>query len=194
MSMSAPVTLTLEEQRTLGDIAQYAILQGFQQKSPVAGLSQPNSSTLNQSLGAFVTLNRQGRLRGCIGNMIGQGPLYNTVARMAYAAAFEDYRFPSLQESEWPEIELDISVLGPMTRCLNPEEIEIGKHGLLLVRGNHSGVFLPQVPVEQHWDRLTYLQQLCGKAGLPPDSWKASDAELYWYEAFVFTPSFEERR
>lgn len=193
MSTSAPVTLTPEEQRTLGDIARHAIMRGLEQKNPVEGLSEPDSLTLNQPLGAFVTLNRRGRLRGCIGNMIGQGPLYVTVARMAYAAAFEDYRFPSLEQAEWPEIELDISVLGPMTRCPNPEKIEIGRHGLLLVRGNQSGVFLPQVPVEQHWDRLTYLQHLCGKAGLPPDSWKASDAELYWYEAFVFTPSSERR-
>lgn len=184
--MSTP-ELSPEEQRYLGNIARLAIMRELTDGKP-GDMPQPSeeATLLWEPLGAFVTLTHNGLLRGCIGNMIGQDPLYLTVSRMACAAAFDDPRFPPLRKEEWAEIELEISVLGQVTLCPDPERIEIGKHGVLLARNGHSGVFLPQVPVEQHWDRQTYLQQLCLKAGLPPESWKASDAELYWYEAFVF--------
>ena len=186
---ATPVTLNREEQAFLGRVARTAIERGLSGLSVgIEDLPEPPTQALRRVMGAFVTLTRNGHLRGCIGNMSGREPLYLTVARMATAAAFEDPRFPALGRQEWPEVELDISVLGPLSRCPSPELVEIGRHGLLLARGGRSGVFLPQVPVEQGWDRLTYLNQLCVKAGLPPGSWKAPDAELYWYEAFVFTP------
>ncbi|MEG1610816.1 MAG: AmmeMemoRadiSam system protein A [Bilophila sp.] len=185
----AKVSLTLEEQRYLGDVARLAIMRELTEGTANDVPPPPKeATTLQESLGVFVTLTHNGLLRGCIGNMVGQGPLYLTVTRMACAAAFDDSRFPPLTKEEWLKTKLEISVLDPLTRCPDPEQITVGTHGLLLVRGGRSGVFLPQVPVEQHWDRLTYLRQLCGKAGLSSDSWKAPDAELYWFEAFVFSP------
>lgn len=196
---AVPVCLEQEEQIFLGQIARLAIVRGLTQgqASGGSGLPQPPfspDSAVFAELGAFVTLTRQGMLRGCIGSMIGRGPLYRTVADMAYASAFRDHRFAPLQAQEWPETELSISVLGPLSPCPDPDRIEIGRHGLLLTRGSSSGVFLPQVPVEQGWDRKTYLHQLCGKAGLPPESWLAPDARLYWYEAFVFSPATSDKR
>jgi len=150
----------------------------------------PPPGVLHRSLGAFVTFKKDGHLRGCIGSMVGDGPLYRTVARMARAAAFEDPRFPPVTAAEVPALELDISVLGPITRCPDPAAVRIGRHGLLVRQGFRSGVLLPQVPVEWGWDRETFLAQTCRKAGLPPDAWRDAwrdgHTELYWFEAEVF--------
>ena len=143
-------------------------------------------SLLRSPLGAFVTLSLNGALRGCIGTIIGRAPLYVVVWDMARAAAFSDPRFPPLTLAEWPRTQLDISVLGPLTPCPKPEAVEVGRHGLVLQYQGRSGVFLPQVPVEQGWDRLAYLDNLCGKAGLPPGTWKLPGAQLFWFEAEVF--------
>ncbi|MBO5490038.1 MAG: AmmeMemoRadiSam system protein A [Desulfovibrio sp.] len=143
-------------------------------------------SALLRELGGFVTLTLGGALRGCIGNIVGRGPLYLTIRNMAQAAAFQDPRFLPLTRDEWPACRMEISVLDELTPCPNPDAVEIGRHGLLLQHRGRSGVFLPQVPVEQGWDRLAYLDNLCRKAGLPAGSWKEPDARLYWYEALVF--------
>lgn len=194
---AVPVVLNLDEQNFLGQIARASIEYGLREKRPPKPEDLPTvpfdeTSAVFAHLGAFVTLTQRGALRGCIGNMIGRGVLWMTVARMAFAAAFQDYRFPQLQTQEWSVTKMEISVLGPLSLCPNPEAIEIGRHGLMLSYGQHSGVFLPQVPVEQGWDRLTYLQNLCLKAGLPLGTWQKPDAQLYWYEAFVFTPQNEK--
>lgn len=152
---------------------------------PPATLGGPESP-LRSPLGAFVTLNLHGALRGCIGNIIGRAPLYAVVWDMARAAAFSDPRFPPLTLAEWPQTQLDISVLGPLTSCPSPDAVEVGRHGLVLQFEGRSGVFLPQVPVEQGWDRLAYLDNLCRKAGLPPGTWKLPGAQLFWFEAVVF--------
>lgn len=142
--------------------------------------------TLAQSLGSFVTLNKDGDLRGCIGNMVGREPLWQNVWRMARAAAFEDPRFPALDAEEWTHCHLHISVLGPLSPCPDPARIVIGRHGLLLRLGMRQGVFLPQVPVEQGWDLGQYLEHLCRKAGLPAGSWRDPQALLFWFESLVF--------
>lgn len=197
-SQAVPVVLSPEEMTYLGEVARTAIRLGLARRSASgpgalteADLPRPpfaEDSAVFAELGAFVTLTRQEALRGCIGNMTGRGPLWLTVAAMAFAAAFQDPRFVPLQAAEWPEVALSVSVLGPLSLCPDPERVEIGRHGLLLSLGTRSGVFLPQVPVEQGWDRPVYLQQLCVKAGLPLDAWKSPEARLYWYEALVFTP------
>lgn len=150
------------------------------------GAANPEDSELNRKLGSFVTITEKGQLRGCIGTIIGQEPLWLNVWNMARAAAFNDPRFLPLEKSEWPECSLEISVLDEPTRCPDPSQIEIGRDGLILQYNGHSGVFLPQVPVEQGWDRKQYLEHLCQKANLPQGSWRKPDASLFWYQALVF--------
>ena len=187
--MSLSFVVSPEDQEFLGQTAELSIastLAGRRLSQAPAPSETRTKSILRDSLGSFVTLHRKHALRGCIGTVIGREPLYENVWRMAYAAAFEDPRFPPVTQPEWPDISLEISVLGPLAPCPGPDAIEIGRHGLLLARGHRSGLFLPQVPVEQGWNLEDYLENLCRKAGLPPRSWQAEDASLYWYEAFVF--------
>lgn len=187
--MSLSFVVSPEEQNFLGQTAELSIastLAGRQPPQAPAPAETGKDTILHEPLGSFVTLHRKHALRGCIGTVIGREPLYKNVWRMAHAAAFEDPRFPPVTQPEWPDISLEISVLGPLTPCPGPAAIEIGRHGLLLVRGHRSGLFLPQVPVEQGWNLEDYLENLCRKAGLPSRSWQAEDASLYWYEAFVF--------
>ncbi len=141
---------------------------------------------LQSHLGAFITLEKNGHLRGCIGSIVGQEPLTSNVRHMAKAAAFQDPRFPPLRAEEWDAVSMEISVLGPLTPCPDVQQIEVGRHGLVLSLGNARGVFLPKVPVEQGWDLQAYLENLCRKANLAPHSWKDERANLFWYEAFVF--------
>ena len=161
---------------------------GLAMSEPCAaeGLSEGDVAQLSANLGAFVTLKIRGQLRGCIGAIVGNAPLYANVWNMAHAAAFRDPRFPALRQEEWPSCSVDISVLAAPELCPDVNAIEVGKHGLILQHKGHSGVFLPQVPVEQGWDRLAYLDHLCGKAGLPAGSWREPGARLFWYEALVF--------
>ena len=147
---------------------------------------EPPTDKLRQPLGAFVTLTIGGRLRGCIGNLSAGAPLYRTISDMARSAAFEDPRFPPLTGEELTGVELEVSILGPITRCPDPGLVEVGRHGLIAVRGGRQGLLLPQVPVEWKWDRETFLDQTCRKAGLPPDAWRMPGTEVYWFEAEVF--------
>lgn len=143
-------------------------------------------SALFRPLGAFVTITLDGHLRGCIGTITGREPLYRTIWDMARSAAFEDPRFPPLTLRDWSGAKMHISVLDELSPCPDAQAVEVGRHGLALQHMGRSGVFLPQVPVEQGWDRLAYLDNLCLKAGLPSGSWKAPGARLFWYEALVF--------
>jgi hypothetical protein len=140
---------------------------------------------LEKPRGAFVTLHKHGALRGCIGRMRAEEPLVEVVRDMAVSAAFSDPRFPPLRSDEFEDIDLEISVLSPFLPC-TPEEVIPGKHGVYLVRGYRSGVFLPQVAPEQGWDREELLENLCGKAGLEPGAYRTADAQLYSFTAFVF--------
>ena len=149
------------------------------------GRSKPANPSLLQAHGAFVTLRVGGELRGCIGTLLAPGPLYQTVAKMARAAAFEDPRFPPLSKEECGEVELEISVLTPLKKLDDPERIEVGRHGLCITRGRSGGVLLPQVATEQGWDRIRFLEETCRKAGLPRDAWK-SGADISIFEAEVF--------
>lgn len=151
-----------------------------------AALLEPPSERLRERFGAFVTLTLRGRLRGCIGHLVGNMPLFETVGEMAEAAAFGDPRFPPLTVPEFDEMAVEISILSPLTLCPDPKLVEVGRHGLLVQRGPHSGLLLPQVPVEWGWDREQFLDQTCIKAGMRPGCWKLPDATLYWFEAEVF--------
>lgn len=194
--MSLSFSLSEAERTYLARLARMSIeskLAGTPQGLPPEPDCRPASTetgaaicTLRRALGSFVTLTMQGQLRGCIGAVIGREPLYQNVWRMAGAAAFEDPRFPPLTLPEWGKAALHISVLDELTPCPDPEAVEVGRHGLALQYMGRSGVFLPQVPVEQGWDQKAYLDNLCLKAGLPPGSWRAPGARLFWYEALVF--------
>ncbi len=186
--MSVTFTISEKEKNALGSIACLSIAQHFCQDP--ATIPCMAKGVLQQELGCFVTLNKGGGLRGCIGSLVAREPLYANVARMAKAAAFQDHRFPALTLEEWISKEIpvtmEISVLGPMSLCPDVQQVEIGRHGLLLVLGQKSGVFLPKVAVEQGWDLPAYLGNLCHKASLPQGAWQHPEAQLYWYEALVF--------
>jgi len=145
------------------------------------GIDSPPSEGEISGEGVFVTLHKAGRLRGCIGCLEGRESLETLIYRYARIAAFQDNRFPALTEEELPLIDLEITLLSPFVKVKNLEDIEIGTHGLYLTKGYYSGLFLPQVPVEQHWGLEEYLQNLCLKAGLPPNSWTSEGAQLFMF-------------
>lgn len=119
--------------------------------------------------------------------MISKDPLEKTVRDMALEAAFGDPRFPPMTKKEWPRCNIEISVLSPMEPCPDISSIGIGVHGLYLALRNRSGVFLPQVPVEQGWNKEQYLEQICRKAGLPSGAYTLPEARLYTFTAEVFS-------
>ncbi len=145
-----------------------------------------SSEVLMQERGAFVTLKKHGALRGCIGYVAPMKPLFDTVREVAALAAVRDTRFPPVSAKELPELEYEISVLSPLRRVLDVKEIEVGRHGLVMKKGSTEGLLLPQVPLEQGWDRTTFLQQTCVKAGLPPGAWKDEDTDIFSFTAVVF--------
>jgi hypothetical protein len=135
--------------------------------------------------GAFVTLNKNGKLRGCIGHMSEDTPLCTMVGAMALQAAFNDTRFSPLTKEELSQIEVEISVLTPFTKIKSADEIKLGRDGVIVKKGNKQAVFLPQVATETGWSKEEFLDQLCYKAGLTADDWK--DAELFTFQADVFS-------
>jgi AmmeMemoRadiSam system protein A len=184
--------LTDDEKTALLEAARETISAKLEKRPPhctkLDGLlsRQGKDSVLKANCGAFVTLHKGGDLRGCIGIMHGDFPLEETVRMMAGEAAFRDPRFQSLKVDELESCRLEISVLSPMELCRDPDTVEVGVHGLLLKLNRRSGVLLPQVPVEQGWNRDEYLDYISVKAGLPANSHKAPGAKLYTFTAIVF--------
>jgi AmmeMemoRadiSam system protein B/AmmeMemoRadiSam system protein A len=146
---------------------------------------ETDDPVLARRSGAFVTLKEKGELRGCIGHLRADLPLYQAVQQMAVAAATEDPRFPPLTLEELADVTIEISVLSPFRRLTAVEQIEVGTHGLVIVKGGRQGLLLPQVPVEQGWDREEFLDNLCLKAGLETGCWR-ENATLYTFTAVVF--------
>jgi len=144
----------------------------------------PPSPHLAEPHGAFTTLHLQGKLRGCIGYILPVEPLYKTIAASARAAAFEDPRFEPVTLADLPKLKVEISVLS-VPQPIRPEEVVVGRHGLIVSQGSCRGLLLPQVPTEWEWDRKTFLAQTCLKAGLPPDAWQHG-AQLQGFTAEVF--------
>ncbi|MCP4653290.1 MAG: AmmeMemoRadiSam system protein B [Candidatus Omnitrophica bacterium] len=144
------------------------------------------TGNITQKRGAFVTLNKDGQLRGCIGRIVADIPLYEVISKQAIDAALNDSRFPRVTFEELEDIEIEISVLTPFTKVKDIEEIKVGKHGLMIRKGFSSGLLLPQVPIEWGWEREAFLEHTCQKAGLPPTAYKSSDADLYKFSAIVF--------
>jgi len=177
--------LTDNEKAVLHDLARRVIserAQGHNIGSPGAAPTK----LLGEQLGAFVTLKKEGRLRGCIGRIISDMPIWQTIFDMAQEAAFHDPRFPAVADHEVPQLNIEISVLSPLTPCPDPQLIEVGTHGLFITKAHSRGLLLPQVPVEQNWNREQFLDHTCIKAGLAPGSWKDPATQLFWFQAEVF--------
>jgi len=141
---------------------------------------------LMQERGAFVTLTSNGQLRGCIGYVAAMKPLCHTVRDVAALAAIRDQRFPPVSVRELDQLEYEVSVLSPLRRVMDIQQIRVGRDGLLIKKGDIEGLLLPQVAAEQHWDRITFLEQTCRKAGLPPHAWQDKDTDIFRFSALVF--------
>lgn len=181
-------SLNDEEKKYLRELVTWSLLYYFERGGSPASRevpAPPENSPLRQELGAFVTLTQDGDLRGCIGQIVGHGPLYLAVAQMAQAAAFQDNRFPPLQMEELDHLDFEISVMGPIEPCPDLQKIEIGKHGLLIQNGQHRGLLLPQVAADRNWSREVFLENLCRKAGLEATQWKDANSQVCWFECAI---------
>jgi len=174
--------LSEEEKRELLIIARKSLEYYFSGSS----IELNRSGRLGEQHGMFVTLKKSGVLRGCIGYIRGYKPLSEQAYELARKSAFEDPRFPSVQEEELEDIEIEISVLTPF-EIIAPEDIIIGEHGLYIVSGTNSGLLLPQVATEWGFDREKFLDALCEKAWLPKDFWRNGDYKLYAFKAIIFS-------
>jgi hypothetical protein len=174
--------LTETDQRTLLRLAREALV-GYLNSSEIPKIPDPGEA-LRQHCGAFVTLRKGNNLRGCIGVTEASKPLYITVRECAVWAALHDPRFPPVSKREVGGLNIEISVLSPLFG-IAPENIEVGQHGLLISRGAIRGLLLPQVAVQWNWDRQKFLEETCGKAGLPPDAWRQG-ARIQAFTAQVF--------
>jgi len=176
--------LSEEEREELLGLARQAVAAAVY--NTAAPETSRASRTLRRRQGAFVTLKLHGELRGCIGSVEGHAPLVETVVKMAGAAAVRDSRFEPVSVAELAELDIELSVLGPLLPCEDPDSIDIGRQGLVITKGRRTGVLLPQVAAESGWDRVTFLNQVCLKAGLPPEAWRDSASSLYVFTAEVF--------
>ncbi len=180
----AEVSLNDSERRELLEVARRSVDAAV--KHTAYAPAAPSDQTLLQERGVFVTLTKKGELRGCIGYVMPLKPLDQAVAEVAEAAALHDPRFPPVTAKELDQLEYEISVLSPFRRLLDIKQIEVGRDGLLMRRGSNEGILLPQVPVEQHWDRSTFLEQAGLKAGLSPKAWQDEDTDIFTFSALVF--------
>ncbi len=175
--------LTAGERRRLLWLAREGI------SAALRGAAAPTLTDLTAPLiapaAAFVSLHRAGHLRGCIGTLVADRPLYEAVGRMAVSAAFDDPRFAALTLGEMPTLAIEISRLSPLVPA-PPEQVCPGRHGVCIQVGERRGVFLPQVAVQYGWDRETLLSELCLKAMLSPHAWQQPGVGLLIFEAEVF--------
>jgi AmmeMemoRadiSam system protein B/AmmeMemoRadiSam system protein A len=178
------INLTSQEKRELLRIARTTI------ENHVAGKKVPKflplTEQLNNEYGVFVTLKKNEDLRGCIGYIQGIEPLYHAVSDMAIAASTEDPRFTPVTTSELKDISIEITVMTPLRKITDISEIIVGKHGLVIKNGYNQGLLLPQVATEEGWNRQTFLEKTCWKAGLPDDTWKDKNTEIYIFSGTVF--------
>jgi AmmeMemoRadiSam system protein A len=176
---------TEDQRRLLVEIARSAVIEATSgTRSAVVTIVEAGFPTAS---GAFVTLKRDGRLRGCIGTLECRLSLAEEVARVAVSAATEDPRFEPLRASELDDLVVEVSILGPLEPIdpADPDAFAIGLHGLVVEQGRHRGLLLPQVATEWCWDREMFLSQTCVKAGLPPDGWRRG-AKVYRFSGEVF--------
>jgi AmmeMemoRadiSam system protein A len=174
------------EKQLLLELARRALTMAAERRESLDTL--PQDPELGESMGAFVTLRKRGRLRGCIGQVGSGAPLTEVVAHCAKSAALEDPRFAPVRAEELCEIEIELSVLSPLEE-ITPERIEVGMHGLMVSAGLRRGVLLPQVAIECRWTADRFLEETCAKAGLERDTWRDPETKIHGFTAQVFAES-----
>jgi AmmeMemoRadiSam system protein A len=176
--------LTRDQEKSLLRLARLAITHHLQEgKAPAL---ETDDAAFKQKRGAFVTLKVKDQLRGCIGYPLPHKPLFETIIDVAISAASKDFRFSPLKQKELRETTIEISVLSLPKPIKDITEIEVGKHGIIITKGHSRGLLLPQVPLEWGWDRKTFLNHGCIKAGLEEDAWK-KDVQIEIFSAQVFS-------
>lgn len=177
------------EKRFLLKLAREAIIAKINGRELT--LEFPDNEVFQKKMGGFVTIHKNGSLRGCIGYVKAVDTIFNTVRDMAVSAAVEDPRFPPLSVSELKDIEIEISMLSKLTPIQSDKDITVGPDGLFVVQGNYSGLLLPQVAIEYGFDAIKFLEEACRKAGLPAMAWKNSETRLYSFRATIFSENNE---
>lgn len=178
------IKLTPEHKKTLLKIAGESINNAvYDKKTPEYKI---NDKVLNADCGAFVTLHIKGNLRGCIGNITSEIPLWETVRNMAVESALRDPRFYPLTPGELNEADIEISVLSPLKKIKDTGEIKVGKHGLFIKKGFYQGLLLPQVATDYKWNSTQFLEQTCYKAGLNKNCYREKTTEIFIFSAVVF--------
>ena len=172
------------QRQTLLDIARRAIAQGVAKREPLE-VDVP-AGALGEPAGAFVTLRRGKRLRGCIGRLASGEPLARVVALAAVSSALEDPRFEATRPEELSDLEIEISILS-VFEAIAPADVRPGIHGLMIQRGSNRGLLLPQVAAEYNWNAERFLEETCSKAGLPRDAWRDSETRIFAFTAEVFS-------
>lgn len=176
--------LNSKQKEILLDIARKTIEAVIKDiKVPVFNVSDP---ALLKKCGAFVTIHKKGSLRGCIGNIIGMMPLWETVRKMAAEAAVHDPRFRPVSPDEFADIDIEVSVLSHFEKITDINKIEVGKHGLFIKQGFYQGLLLPQVAIEYNWSREEFIEHTCSKAGLRSGCYKDKNSEIFIFTADVF--------
>jgi AmmeMemoRadiSam system protein A len=189
MTAGAPM-LSAEGRLRLLALARGTLEAHFRGEPPPR-LASDRSETFGEARAVFVTLRIGERLRGCIGTLVPEGDLSRSVPKFALRAAFEDPRFPGLGPDELPRCSIEISLLSSPQPLDDPEEIEVGRDGLILEIGGRRALLLPQVATEWGFDRVTFLGELSRKAGLSADAWRQPDARLWSFQAEVFAEDDE---
>ncbi len=176
--------LTREEKVFLLDVARKSV-DAVVNGNPIPEF-KPITNRLKEPKGVFVTLTKKGMLRGCIGYIQAINPLLNSVSEMAISAALKDPRFSPVLPNEVSELSIEISVLTPLEKIDDPEVVKVGRDGIYMRKGMYSGLLLPQVATEQDWDRETFLEETCHKAGLPSNAYKDPETEIFIFQALIF--------
>ena len=182
----APRALSEESRRDLLSLARRSLEAHFRGEPPPR-LASDRAEAFGETRGLFVTLRKKGDLRGCIGTLAAHGDLTRGIAEYARRAALEDPRFPPLAAEELADCDIEISVLSPPEAIAGPEEIEVGRDGLILESRGRRGLLLPQVATEWGFDAETFLAEVSRKAGLPPEGWRDPEARLWAFRAEVFS-------
>jgi len=190
MSPQELKSLSTNERRWLLDLARSTVKARLEKQRPPH--DPPAQGPLMEIRGAFVTLTIGGALRGCIGHVVGTEELWLSVRSNAINAAFRDPRFPPLSGPELPTVEFEISALTPLWPVANPDEIVIGRDGLVIERGHYRGLLLPQVAERYGWSPEEFLDQTCRKAGMEPGCWRSDDAKITAFSAEVFSEKDKE--